>query len=582
VKITLRFFVVALGWAMGFPVTLLAQTSLDFQLNAKIPAVPTGTYFFYELAKPVEETQALERFAKSANLSLAHHHAQSVANAQPVKVYVDHENIPRMVTVRESGSIQWFADLEAQNSEAPDAPEAQRQALAWIHASQLIPTDLSTLRAQGVTSLYRTVAHRLGAASPPVRVMQSLSYATEIGGVAVIGPSSTLTISVSAKGIVGASSSIRPVAVTGMPVQFKPAEVVRQELATAIRSLRRQNSTVAVDSARLIYYEQGARYVQPAYEFLVHISNENAAPETHRIVIAAAAQTPELIRSNVVMEPWPQGTPANMVPVKAANSDEPDPTILFGLYFNRLDYNEWALDPWWFWQNVRDGQSIGLNLFTVPSNYSMFLRQFQFNDVWMWQNGPNYENYSALFVDRVHFAAVNGHGNKFSIAGLQNWADLINLKSTRGFGAYNGNSGLTAYIEWRGCLIIPSPDPADGAPPVGPNLTPWFDLFKGIRGTYGFHSQMTIENMEGPQFGGWIGLRVPILSAWMQAVSNASGSACGNTPSGSAETDCAAAVIVTAHENDTLFDLEPIKDPPELTIYWQRPAAATTSVPFVP
>lgn len=580
-KISQRL-VVVLVCAMGVPITSTAQNLSDGQFNAKIPASPAGTHFFYELGKPVEQPQALERLVKSANLGLAHHPTASVAQAQPVMIYVDRDNIPRIVTVRETGSIQWFPDLRSQLDEAPPAQEAARRALAWIRASQLLPMDVSKLRVQGITSLNRSIARRTGAPTKPVRVMQSVSYAAEIGGMPVVGPSSTLSISVAAKGIVGLSSTIRPIEATGMAVQFKPADAVRQELAMTLRSLRREQSTVTVDSARLIYYEQGLRYVQPAYEFLVHINNEKAAPETHRIIIAAAAQTPEPISLNTPMAPWPQGTLANMAPVNAAKSDEPDPTILFGLYFNRLDYNGWALDPWWFWQNVRDGQSIGLNLFTVPSNYSMFLRQFQFNDVWMWQNGPHYENYSALFVDRVHFAAVNGHGNKFSIAGLQNWADIISLKSTRGFGAYNGNNGLTAYIEWRGCLIIPSPDPADGAPPVGPNLTPWFDLFKGIRGTYGFHSQMTIENMEGPQFGGWIGLRVPILAAWMQAVSNASGNACGNTQSGSTETDCASAVIVTAHENDTLFDLDPIRDPPELTVYWQSPTIPFTSEPFVP
>lgn len=577
VKISQRLSV--LLCAIGIPITLTAQNLAEKPLSANIPAPPKGAYFFYELRKPVVEPQALERFARSANLSLAH---QARALAQPVTVYVDHEHIPRLVTVRESGSIQWFPDLKGGLDEAPPAEEAQRRALAWIRASQLLPKGLSTLRVQGIVGLNRSVAHRGGATGKPVRVLQSIAYAAEIGGMPVVGPSSVLSISVTATGVVGMSSTIAPIEATGMAVQFKPADVVRQELATLLKNLRREESTVTVDSARLIYYEQGMRYVQPAYEFRIHVNVQNSAPETHRIVIAAATQSPEPIRSDLTLEPWPRGTQANMVPANAAKSDEPDPTILFGLYFNRLDYNEWAIDPWDFWQNVRDGQSIGLNLFTVPSNYSMFLRQFQFNQLWMWQNGPHYENDSGLFVDRVHFAAVNGHGNPFSIAGLQNWADIVNLKTTRGFGAYNGNQGLTAYIEWRGCLIIPSPDLADGPPPVGPRLEPWFDLFKGLRGTYGFHSQMTIQNMEGPQFGGWIGLRVPILAAWMQAVSNASGNACGNTQPGSTETDCAAAVIVTAHENDTLFDLDPIKDPPELTVYWQSPTIPFTSQPFVP
>jgi hypothetical protein len=488
-----------------------------------------------------------------------------------------------MVTVRETGSIQWFPDVKNQSTKAPDAVEAQRQALSWIRDSDLIQVKASQLRVQGVASLYRTVTHRAGTVDPSIRVMQSVSLATEIGGIVVTGPNSTLFINVSANGIAGVSSTIRPIEPSTVKVQFKAADAVRQELAEAINGLRRGKSTVVVDSARLIYYEQGSKFVQPAYEFVLRITAEGTAPETHRILIGAAAQSPEPIAPEAnAMEPWPKNTLARMLPLPGAKSNQADPTIFFGLYFNRLDYNEWASDPWDFWQNVRDGQSIGTNLFAAPTNYSMFLRQFQFNDVWMWQSGANYGNQSAQFVDRVHFAAVNGHGNKFSIAALQNWADFINLKSTRGFGAYNGNNGLTAYIEWRGCFVIPSPDPADQGSPIRADLEPWFALFKGLRGSYGFHSQMVIENLEGPQFGGWIGMRVPILSAWMQAVSSASGSACANTQSGSAESDCGSAVIVTAHENDTIFDLDPIKDPQELTVYWQRPASAATSAPFVP
>ncbi len=181
-----------------------------------------------------------------------------------------------------------------------------------------------------------------------------------------------------------------------------------------------------------------------------------------------------------------------------------NPLIEVGMYFDRLDYPDWRDDAATFW---------GSFYYEFPYifgdlGYSTNLRQFKANFPWMWEHQANagysqeYDQSNA-FAGSVHLAIVEGHGSPLSILTFQDNADPINLQATVGFGGFNAYGGSTSYLVWRGCCVVSSPDPADAAggcnSPFTSNPTgPWFNLFKGLRGTYGFHSQMTIQDHEGP------------------------------------------------------------------------------------
>jgi hypothetical protein len=374
-------------------------------------------------------------------------------------------------------------------------------------------------------------------------------------------------------GVVGFAYAVRPIQPTAAAVTFKSADEVTRELNSAISSVVPSSYKTQVLTSRLIYYEQGQRFVQPAYEFHVRSTNSKGSIIGHRVVIAAAQEPPEPI------DPLPSPPSAisldslGKVPqTPSPATGKPDPTIQLGFYFDRLDYNGWATDPWQFWEYLQPAYSLGAAGGSAPGGYSFNLTHFQFNFPWMWQT-----NLSSSFIDESNFAMISGHGNHFLMASFQDWGDLIYVTQTAGYGAFNPNKGLTDYIVWRGCLVIPTPDPADGLGAAADAVTPWFNVFKGLRGTYGFHSEMGIEELEGANFGTDVGLGFPVLSEWFGAVTAADSSCAATATPTTSEWMCPSAVIVTGHENDTIFDLDPVQSPESLTVWWESPGQSATS-----
>ena len=272
----------------------------------------------------------------------------------------------------------------------------------------------------------------------------------------------------------------------------------------------------------------------------------------------------------------------------------------------------------------------------------------------MWEPDPTdgVSDSSLIFVGQVNFAVHEGHGNFwqtemsngyvecldpactpdptyiYASAGAGLWGDLLNIF---GYGPSVGNGRgmivstlfeITNYILWKGCAIIPAPgDPFDQPGnwnPGGPKAN-WWDLwrqmFQGMKGAYGFRTEMWIVDGTGGPFATDISLGVPNLNAWLSAVDNnalghVAGLGFGNdsncetaptTPSTDSQTqlpighgydsacftdvaagqpvwspgmEYASAVIVSGHENDIAYDTS--KAPPQtqtsyaLTIWWQH------------
>jgi hypothetical protein len=397
--------------------------------------------------------------------------------------------------------------------------------------------------------------------------LQTAYFSREIGGIPVEGPTSSVTVRVASSGVVGFGCNARNIQPTATAVTFRPADEISRELEKQVSSVVPPNYKTRVVSARLVYYEQGALFVQPAYEFRVEAINPKGFVIGHKIIIAASHETPEPIApSTSSPSPFPQGLGALPPLTPAPAGQKPDPTIQMGFFFGRLDYNGWATDPGQFWQSIPGAYALGTWGRTVPPGYSFNMTDFQFNFPWMWQT-----NLSSSFIDRAHFAIVSGHGNHFTMASFQDWGDAINVTGTEGYGAFNANKGLTNFIVWRGCLVIPTPDPADGFSGVGPAVGPWFSVFQGVHGVFGFHSEMAIESLEGQDFGAMVGLAVPVLTSWLTSVQDTDNSC---PTSGTSEWECPSAVVVTGHENDTIFDLDPVPPPDSLTVWWVSPPSS--------
>jgi len=570
-----------LRWLIGL-VLLLAGTGLGEDLDVQIPSPPPGRkYLIYELDKPDLTGSDAARIARGAGLMPVKSSAetQTKEGAEGLLFFVDRSHVTRLIFVAATGGLVWLSDLASLSQRAPSAAQSTSRAQAWVKESGLTGKNQPGWEPQGVTTLSKQIYRRGGGSLPAIPAMQSVNFSREIGGLPVEGPDSVMNVNVGAGGVVGVSRIVRPIQPTSTAVEFKSPEDVKREFRQALSQVGSAKTTAKVNSVKLVYYEQGKRYVQPAYRFLVTITAPKGVAIGHRILIAAAKNPPEAILpfANAAVSLLPASNESSSPP-RPPVAGKPDPTIEFGFYFDRLDYNQWASDPWQFWGNFTSALALAQVFnFTWPAQppqgFSANLRHFQFDFPWMWEKGPNYSDFSAQFVDTVHFAMVTGHGLPFSMATLQEYADAISVQQSKGFGAFNGtNNALTDYIVWRGCYVIPSPDPSDKYPnPVAP----WFSLFQGLRGTYGYHTEMTIEYQEGPFLGQLLPFGFggsPILSSWVSSVANATNSMCATK-----EYNCASAVIVTGNENDTIFDLTPVHSPQSLTIWWQSPGSPSNS-----
>jgi len=576
---------------LGCVLLLLASTGMDENLEVQIPLPPSGQkYLIYELGKPDLTASDAARIARGAGFTQVKPQTgnKTKGEAEGVVLFVDRSHVTRMIFVPATGGLEWLPNLATQNQQAPSVADSTARAQAWITASGLLGKNEPGWQAQGVTTLSRQAFHRGGGHLAAIRAIQTVSFSREIGGLPVEGPNSVMAVNVGSRGVVGVSRILLPIQRTAIPVEFKSAEEVRQEFHQALSQVVSPQSRAEVNSVKLVYYEQGGQYVQPAYRFLVTVVSPKGAAVGHRILIAAAKNSPEAILplASIATSILPASHGGARLR-HTGGSGTPDPTIQFGFYFDRLDWNEWASDPWRFWENFASTLT-AMQIFDIgwppqpPRGFSANLKQFQFDFPWMWQRGSNYNDFSSQFIDLVHFAMVTGHGSPFSMVTLQDYADPILVQQSKGFGAFNGNkNALTDYIVWRGCCVVTSPDPADADPSVcnssftSDPVGPWFNLFEGLRGTYGYHTQMAIQAEEGPLFGQLLPFGFggsPILSTWMTSVANATNGTCATQ-----EFDCASAVIVTGHENDTVFDLGPVQSPQNLTIWWQSPGSPNNS-----
>jgi hypothetical protein len=560
-----------------------ARTSAQ-DINVQIPTLAAGSQLvFYTLGPPDLSYDDAIQIARKSELSLAPDQSADEKTMPPgsgqhVARFVDSANRLRMVYLQTAGRLEQLPDLAAPTQDAPSPAAGTALARDWINSSGILKQSADWI-AGNATTLSRQTGYRDGRRLPVLQILRTVYFHREIAGLPVQGPDSIMMVSVASPGVVGFSRIVRPIAPSSIVVQLKSSQEVADELAKILSGVKSQRSTVSVNSVKLIYYEQGQTYVQPAYEFLVTVTTgDKTIPVMLRIRIAAGKNSPEPIESlaRAKVSTSQAAAPVVRPPTPVERHTRPnDFEIGIGLYFDRLDYTDWYQDAVEFWQSLPPFYStFGIS---NPNDW-VNLTQFKANFPWMWYRAPNAAiDQSSAFVGSVHLAIVEGHGLPLAITTFENSGDpndLIDLTTTAGFGGLNPYGGATAYIVWRGCCVVTSPDPADTQLPCQSQFTdafaPWFNVFKGLRGAYGFHSEMTIQDHEGGFFGNYIAEGQPMLSSWFAAVADAAPDAC------TAEFDCASAVIVGGGENDTIVDLQPINSQ-SLEIFWMTPAGENSS-----
>ena len=613
-----------IGGELG--ITAAGLYSVSVKTFEPVAPQASGKYFIYRLQRPAFGAAQVLRLADKLGVTCCNAGAlldfpadnSILAFGSPN----DPDKTPSLVYQGLRGSLEWYPDLSAKFGPAPEKQVAEQAASSFLQDTlaqvglialldQLHSSPILTTAREAALSLpaVQSRAHRTARPSSTKAggttgsgggdVIRTVPFVRTLDGLVEEGPLSRLSVDIAALGDgsvrpIGLFDTLRPILKTQIPVVLRSQDQIQQDFqrqfSVLIALLHKQNPNyeVTVDSPRLVYYEQGKAYVQPAYRFDVHLGNPLGGSVALAYYIAASQRTPEPILNEAARSLTPKDllppdnaeAPSSLTaralglpglgggPVAAPRIAAPDGDPLeYGMYVVRNDHPCWVSDAWGFHLNLDFGNF--MRRFWDAGTPPTQLNQYFYDHPWMWEDDPadGVPDDSRFFVGTNPFDLIEGHGAPWEITTLSNYGDIIDLNGIAGYGGYNGLGDQTAYVAWHSCFVIPAPgDPHFGAYPASASpFDVWFTIFQGMRGTYGSHTSMFICDGVGPAYGFSAGLGVPNLTAWFHAEAN---NVIGH---GANDEDYAGAVLISGHEGDRIYDTSPLLPPGSLTIWWQHP-----------
>lgn len=477
-----------------------------------------------------------------------------------------------------NGQLHVMPDLRNAIKNAPTADVAKRMAMDFLSAFHLLPDEMAKLSIGQVNTWSRQGASRksLGSRIDPIR---SVHFVRTIDGIPVKGPSSILSVDVDVNGVAGLVHSIHPVIgnVATKP-ELKSPYQLSEELKMQINLFNKRDGTAAAKQVAktLIYYEQGGRYLQPAWQYdVLFTDSKTGVKSAVSFVIAAANNGPEVIddsgfrgRQPVFPEDSANRTGgiaenldltqlyASTAAVPMAKPALQANPVLVGEYIVREDHHCWLEDANAFWGNL----SL-MNTLTFWHPH-VTRRDYYWDYPWLWESALGIPDNSPYYTGQNHFDLIEGHGAPWLITCYKDYGEVIHLNGLAGFGANRGFNEKTAYIMWQSCDVIPEPGhPYEADFSSGSAFDVWWNVFKGMRANFGYRTIMRICNGVGGSFGTKAGLGFQNVSAWLDSTDH-------NVFGHSNGWDYGSCVIVAGHEGDTFYNNAPLANPSVLTMWW--------------
>ncbi|BDI33009.1 hypothetical protein CCAX7_50600 [Capsulimonas corticalis] len=552
-----------------FPTGAVAGTA-RVVTAAPSPITAAATYHIFQLAGPDLNSSLVNKFATLQKLTPSGANRDSRS-----QVFVDGDGSVRVISDLSDGRFVFEPNLALTTDKAPDPRGVVKNALSFLQQYELLPAVRTGVLLDGeVVTTATGAAAKAGDKPVGQDVMRTVNFFRQVDGLRVVGPYSLLSVDLGGKGAIGAVRTIRPINYDAMHVDWKPysqaAGEFSRELGALIGLLRRSDPKVQYRLVNFdfVYLEQGLKYVQPVYRFQVEFRTGDGEASGQTFVIPASNASPEAI-NNTPINDNPVTEPVSTRASVASDFLNPSPnggasTLDYGVYVVRGD-NRFLQDAWGFHTNLDTSNAVSSILgfgWHQPVNFN----QYYWDHPWLWENDPadGVADNSRYYVGQNHVVLYEGHGAPWLSTTYSNNGDLIDYRTLPGYGAHNGTNGKTAYVIWHTCDSIPAPGDAYGnfyQSPAGP-FDVWFNVFQGLRGTYGARTTVGIYNNAGPSFAWLAGLGIPNLNAWFSA----------NTSAGhSGGWNYASAVILSGHENDRIYDNAAGPSAGSLTMWWQHP-----------
>lgn len=572
---------------------------------ASVGAAQTGPLHFYTLGNS-QLTKAMgENVARQMNLA-----PMSDPNGQiPGEVYVNGGGITQGVliglllpAVQKFGpaTMAFNPDLtRIPTVAAPTLTDAAHAAVGFFSKNGFFNSSIGGL-AQGYTAASNVWAKQdasvTGGQGKQMDVLRSIRFNYKADGLPIVGPSYVMGAYVDGNlNVEGFTCTVRPlVANTDVQPVLKSPSQLSRELAMDLRLETESDGIVPkVVSRQMVYFEQGVKWVQPAYLYEIMKTSSTGFQQPDYLVIPLAVNSPEPIAIHLDFPgfqpvlpdpqdgspPPPSPLPSNDVPPLSLNNLSADigngaigaltpvattsrvqaNPIYIGEYIVREDHPCWLNDANAFWGQL------------AFSNAAFWLPQKQRKDYWwdyrwLWEPDPGppaIGDNSPWYVGTDHVVQIQGHGAPWVITCYKNYGEVIHLNQIAGYGTNQVPGERTAYVIWQSCDVIPQPGHPYEFDFTSPHsaFDVWWGIFKGMRGNYGYRTLMHICNGVGNLFGFRVGWGMTNVSSWLASTDLSIFAHAGGLDYGSC-------VIVSGHEGDCIYQNAQLPNPGSLTMWW--------------
>ena len=364
----------------------------------------------------------------------------------------------------------------------------------------------------------------------------------------------------------------------GQNVQSIPTRTVAENI---LRQLDAANATgqFAVRKIDICFYDSGESFIQPVYRFTaVSVASSNssrvATATIHGYVpLAQHVFEPIPTLSTDTSRQSPAYPSSSSLPPTVQKAKRGGPQIRIGRYIDRNvwsnpHFSQWYVNSWNFLDHLQAASaSSALLLFGFGAGAQYLDSQYY------WAYPSQFTSSKQSYIDSVHIADTEVHGNWHEFTTLYNALDYVQLSDIPSDGYGPGAGGSLAYWILHSCEVIPTPYDYSAAN-QDQAWAPWWTIFNGMHATVGYRTEMWIGDSVMPNFGSYIGLNAGFVSSWLNVVHDDTAAYVpvqtdNENPNGLQEPyGRAAAVAVCGHGDDIATNIDNLGRPGCLEMWW--------------
>jgi hypothetical protein len=401
-----------------------------------------------------------------------------------------------------TGESRVFPALEALEPSQELAALATRRAAALVSDGELFRKDLTDVVALAPQILTGSTRRRDSDRIEHRDVLGVVRFQRQVNGVTVFGPGTRAVVSVGAHGtIYGLAHRWRDASEIDGHMESRRREEVVAEIIAQLTPLLAGHD-IKIEDVSVAYYDGGGSFLQPVYRFhaVVDIPEEKdpkqrlASRRMFGFVSIGAAREPlPIVGSKPDVGPGdPPASPVAKAPPPG------DPTI--GRYVVRNDNSGWVASANAFMSNLK-----------LAENWTHMI---PFSDTqYFWAYPRLFTTDKNTFVNSVHIALTEVHGNWNLFTTLQNNQDFVYLNQIKNPG-YGGQGHSLAYWIIHSCEVIPT------ATDETTSFDVWWQIFQGLHAVMGYRTEMWINDEVTGGYALSIGLGAPMVGAWLSHVSS--------------------------------------------------------------